>query len=148
MSAISMSLIWIGVALLATVVEIATQQLVSIWFAVAGFITFVFAYLGFSIGIQLLVFAFVSAASFILIRRYLMPYIQTRFVPTNVDRLIGQEAVVTRELPLRGRGEVRVLGQFWTAQCDDPEQRVEVDQPVLIRAIEGATLIVSAIEEE
>jgi len=143
-----LTILWIIVTLVAMVVEIVTQALVSAWFAVAGFATMILAYLGFPLPAQLICFFVVSIFSFVFIRRYLIPYTQVKVVPTNVDRLIGQEAQVTKELPIRGRGEVRVNGQYWTALCDDPETSVPANGRVLIRSIQGATLIVSLIDEE
>ena len=143
-----MTILWLIVTLVAIVVEVATQALVSVWFAVGGMVTLLLAYFKVPVLFQVLAFFAVSVVSFYTIRRYLIPYTQSKFVPTNLDRLIGAEAVVTRELALRSRGEVKINGQYWTARCDDPERTVAVDSSVLIRAIEGATLIVSAIEED
>jgi len=143
-----LTVLWIVVTLIAMVAEIATQALVSVWFVVAGFVTMVLAFMGFSLPAQLICFFVVSIFSFSFIRRYLIPYTQVKVVPTNADRLIGQEAQVTKELPARGRGEVKINGQFWTALCDDPDLKVPVDSRVLIRSIQGATLIVSLIDEE
>jgi len=144
----TMTVVWIVVTIAAVIVEIATQALVSTWFAVGGFAAFVLAWCGVDLSLQMAAFLGVSAFSFFFIRRYLIPYTQVKITPTNLDRLIGQEAVVTREMPPRGRGEVKVNEQFWTARSDDPEQAVPVSCNVVIRAIEGATLIVTPIDEE
>ena len=144
----NMVIVWIIVTVAAAVVEIATQALVSTWFVVAGFAALLLAALNWPIWSQLVAFIAVSVFSFVFIRRYMIPYTQVKFTPTNFDRLIGQEAKVTREIPIRGRGEVVINGQFWTARSDDPEKVVPAERSVLIRAIEGASMIVSLIDEE
>ena len=143
-----MTVIWIVVVLAAAVIEIATQAMVSTWFVVGGLVAFVFSYLGLPIPLQLVAFFAVSIFSFAFIRRYLIPYTQTKFTPTNLDRMIGQEGAVTKEIGSRSRGEVHINAQYWTARCDDPERTLPVGSHVIIRAIEGATLIVSAIDED
>ena len=142
-----MTVLWIIVTLVAVIVEIATQALISTWFAVAGFVTLILAYLGFPVVVQLVCFFVVSIFSFVFIRRYLIPYTQVKIVPTNSDRLIGLEAQVTKELAPHSRGEIRVNGQYWTALCDDPDQNVSIGSRVIIREIQGATLVVSLIDE-
>ena len=142
------SLAWILVMVVAIIIEISTQQLVSVWFAIAAFCSFILAYLHFPFEIQLMTFVVVSVASFLLVRRYLKPYIQTTVVPTNTDRLLNQEAIVTRAITAHGRGEVKVFGQFWTARCDDPSVTLDIGQSATVLAIEGATLIVKLSEED
>jgi len=143
-----MTIFWIIVTLVAVIVEIATQALVSTWFAVAGLVALALAYFGFPAPIQVAAFFAVSVFSFALIRRYVIPYTRVKFIPTNSDRLLGQEAQVTKEIMPRARGEVTVLGQVWSARSDDPAITFNVDEVVTIRAIEGATLIVSALDDE
>jgi membrane protein implicated in regulation of membrane protease activity len=142
-----MTILWLIVTVAAAVIEIATEQLVSVWFVVGGVVAFVLAWLGFPPIMQVVAFAALSAFGFALIRRYLAPYVKSQFTPTNVDRLIGTEAVVTKRIQARGRGEVKVNEQYWTARGEDPETPLEEDSVVVIRAIEGATMIVFPLEE-
>ena len=144
----ALSLAWVLVMVMAIIIEISTQQLVSVWFAIAAFFSFVLAYLHFPFEIQLMTFVVVSVASFVVVRRYLKPYLQSTVTPTNTDRLIDQEAVVTRAISSHERGEVKVLGQFWTARCDDPSTTLSIGQSATVLAIEGATLIVKRSEED
>ncbi|MCL2498271.1 MAG: NfeD family protein [Symbiobacteriaceae bacterium] len=143
-----MTILWIVVALIAAVVEMATQALVSIWFSVAGVVAFVMAYFNMPLPIQLLSFAVVSIASFLVIRRYILPFTKVKIVPTNVDRIIGMEVFVTKEIPRRGRGEVRAHGALWSARSDDPDIVISEGSSVIVRAIDGATLLVTLIEDE
>ena len=142
-----MTVVWIIVTIIAIIVEVMTQQLVSIWFVVAGIICTVLAWLLVPAPLQMLAFVIISTVSFMVAKRYLQPYVASKVTATNADRVIGQEGIVTRDLVTHQRGEIRVNGQFWTARSDDPELRIKEGTPVTIRAIEGATLIVVPLED-
>jgi membrane protein implicated in regulation of membrane protease activity len=64
-------------------------------------------------------------------------------VATNADSLIGQEAVVTQKIDnLHSTGAVKINGQEWTARSVVQEHVIDVDEVVMVRAIEGVKLIV------
>jgi len=60
----------------------------------------------------------------------------------NADRILGVEAVVTEPISNReARGQIRVLGEYWTART---EQDTELSEGTLVRVlrIEGVKAIV------
>ena len=61
-------LIWLVVVVLAIVVEVNTIQLVSVWFAISGFVAMILAAFGCLIEIQLIVFVLLSAILIIISR--------------------------------------------------------------------------------
>ena len=57
--------------------------------------------------------------------------------------VVRKEAVVTERIDnLQSTGTVQINGQVWTARSVNPEHRIEKDEIVMVRAIEGVKLIV------
>ena len=63
--------------------------------------------------------------------------------PTNADRLIGQEGIVTEAIdPIEGKGQIKVMGQVWSASCDKP---ISKDCKVIVKDIKGVKLVVETV---
>lgn len=99
-----MWLVWLGVGLLAVVLELLTASaLVSIWFAVGACAAALVSLLDFSIGIQIAVFVIMSFLSMLIVRPVAARYLRGNVVRTNADRYIGEKGIVTkRSLPMIG----------------------------------------------
>lgn len=64
---------------------------------------------------------------------------------TNADRVIGMVGIVTVPIDnVAGTGRVLANGLDWAARTDDGAP-VEAQERVLIKAIEGVTLIVERV---
>ena len=92
-----MTYIWIAVFIVATVVEFATVQLVSVWFAVGALASFILSVCRVDqLWIQILVFTLVSLISLIATRPLIKKLNKkTKREPTNADMYIGLEGIVT-----------------------------------------------------
>lgn len=139
----TMTIIWLVAAVVMAVLEAATVQLVSVWFAigaVAGCITSLFTP---SIPIQLIVFAVVSAIALVITRPLVKRIKVKKAVATNADKYIGQEAVVIEAIDnSAAKGMVRVGSTKWTARSTDGSP-IKEGATVTVTAIEGVKLIVS-----
>ena len=60
---------------------------------------------------------------------------------TNVDELIGKEAVVVKEIRPYTTGEVKLDGKVWRAMSES-KQVYKVDEIVTVLRIEGVTIII------
>ena len=99
-----------------------------------------------SIFIQLVVFLVVSALSLAITRPLVKRLRKHRStVSTNADRLIGQQGIVTKEIkdPF-SVGQVKVLGETWSAQSEITP--VKVGAKVEVLEIVGVRLIVEEME--
>ena len=64
-------------------------------------------------------------------------------IRTNVESLIGKQAIVISEINnLEGIGQVTVGGQEWTARSKDENAEIPVGTVVVVCAINGVKLIV------
>ncbi|MCI6772150.1 MAG: NfeD family protein [Oscillospiraceae bacterium] len=135
--------VWIALAVIFGVVEAATAQIVTIWFAVGSVGALIANVVGAGTTIQLVVFVAVSILTLIIARPYLKKFTRTEMQRTNADRCIGETAIVTEEINnTQGTGQVKVGGNIWTARSLD-SAIIPADEKVIVEKIEGVKLIVS-----
>lgn len=140
---------WLIVFIILIGAELATLQLVSIWFAVGALGALAASLLGAGIEIQLIIFIAVSLILLILMKPVTSRIMKKHVTKTNADSLIGQTGKVTSLINnLAGYGTVVVRGQEWTAASVDDQVVIEEGTNVVIRRISGVKLIVEAKKEE
>lgn len=140
-----MPFVWIGLALFALLVEAGTSQLISIWFslgAIGGAISCIFTD---NIVIQLFVFITVTTLSLVLTRPIVKKLkLKGAAVKTNLDRVIGCEATLTKDITRDCDGELKVLGDYWLAVSRDGNE-IKSGTRVKVLEIKGTKLIVEEI---
>ncbi len=137
-----LTIIWLAVAVIMAVMEAATPQLVSIWFAVGGVASCITSLFVDSVWIQIAVFVAVSGVALILTRPLAKKLREKHVEHTNSDRYVGQEGVVTAAIDNDASvGQVRVGTSVWTARSADGS-RIPDGAKVTVTAIEGVKLIV------
>lgn len=135
-------ILWIALGIVFTVVEIATSQIVTIWFAVGSVGAIIANVLNASLTTQLIVFIAVSLLTLLIARPYLKKFTKTQIQPTNADMCIGTEALVTEEINNTvGIGQVKARGVMWTARSSD-DSIIPAGSLVTIESIQGVKLIV------
>ena len=135
---------WFIAFLILLFIELATVNLVSIWFAIGSLAAFITTFFTDNIIIQVGVFIVVSIISLILTKPIIKKFKANEVVPTNSDRVIGKRAEVVKKITEDEYGEVRVLGNVWTAVA---KETFEVGQKVKVRAIDGVKLVVCKEEK-
>ena len=138
--------IWLGAILLFAALEAATTALVSVWFVVGAAAALLSVAFGAPVLTQAALFVVVSAISLAATRPLVRRFANRRTVPTNADRVLGQEAQVTEEIDNeRGTGAVYVDGKTWTARSLDGAP-IAAGEPVRVLKIEGVKLFVEKLE--
>lgn len=141
-----MSIYWIILFLVLLFIELATVNLVSIWFAIGAVVAFIISVFTDSILVQLLVFVVVSiVALFITLPLVRKIKNKSKTIPTNLDRVIGKKAEVVKEIKPNHYGEVKVFDNVWTATSDDSFQ---IGDKVIVDKIDGVKLVVRKEEEK
>ena len=134
--------IWIAIIILAIVIEVLTDQLVSIWFVPAGIVATVLDFCEVDIIWQVLVFLVVSAAGTVFAKMFLTKFKPSGNTKTNIDAIVGARCVVTERIDnFAGCGQVKVNGQIWSARGAGEDDTFEVGEVLSIVAIEGVKLI-------
>ena len=126
------SICWLAVFVLLIVIELATMGLTTIWFAGGAVAGFIASMLGANVVIQAVVFFVVSIVLLIFTRPFAVRYINSNKTKTNIDGLIGQEALVLEEINnIRETGCARLEGKEWTARSVD-DSVIPADTVVIV----------------
>ena len=142
-------LIWLGVIIVAALIEVFSVQLVAIWFSIGALITMVTAYFGLDPQWQIAVFLVVSIILILSTRRVVKKILTPKLQRTNADRLIGMECVITGDIDnVDGKGSAKVSGQDWTARAVRDDMKIPAGSKAVIREISGVKLIVEALSNE
>lgn len=138
-----MMIVWLVVLVVSIVVEIISLGLTSIWFAGGALIAVIFAAFNLPIWLQILVFLVVSVVLMVFTRPIAVKYFNKDRVRTNVESMIGRQAIVISEVNnLQGIGQVTVGGQEWTARTEEDGSTLAVGSVVKVVAVNGVKLIV------
>ncbi len=136
-------IIWLVVLIITIGIEVATMGLTSIWFAGGAVVGILAAILNAPIPLQLILFFVVSMLLLIFTRPVAVRYFNKDRVKTNVESMVGRQAVVTSEINnLQGTGQVTVGGQEWSARSVEEGGRIPVGSVVNVVSISGVKLMV------
>lgn len=141
-----MSYFWIALAVVLLIAECLTTQLISVWMGVSAAITAILVALIPTIGIpyQILIFVLLSAALLLATRPLVKKFLcRKKGNETNLERLIGKEAVVVESINnLNGTGRVKLQGIDWAARSANGSE-IPANSIVIFEKIEGNKAIVS-----
>lgn len=134
---------WLVLLIIAIVAEVLTMGLTTIWFAGGALAAILAALLHAPIWLQVILFFLVSLLLLFFTRPIAVKYFNKDRVKTNVESMVGRQAVVTGEIDnLQGIGQVTLSGQEWTARSTDEKVRIPVGSVVNIVSVSGVKLIV------
>lgn len=141
------SAVWLALLILFGVAEAATVALVSIWFAAGALVALLATIVTDNIWTQIFLFVLVSAVTMAVVRPLAKRYVFPHRVPTNADRVIGREGIITQAVDnLASAGVVVVAGMAWTARSETGAGIPE-GTPVTVKRIEGVKLYVAPSQE-
>lgn len=141
---LNMTFVWLIAMVGLLVVEAIVPGLVSIWFAAGALVALLLSLIGVDLWLQFICFLVVSLSLLALTRPLAKKYVNARTTPTNADRLIGADCVVTEEIDnLKGTGAVSVDGKVWSARMEAQDGKAPKGTVVKALRIEGVRLIVT-----
>lgn len=138
-----MTVFWLVAMIALFVVEAATVNLVTLWFAFGALAALITSLLGGELWLQIVVFIAVTVITLIPTRKIAKKYFsKSHHQATNSDLVIGKDCIVVEEIDnLISTGAVKCLGKEWTARSENGE-KIAVGETVIAIAIEGVKLIV------
>jgi len=135
---------WFIAFIILLIIELATVNLVTIWFAIGAVAAIISTIFTDSIVIQSIVFGVVSLLSLLITKPLIKKFKGFEVEATNSDRVIGKIGEVTKKITSNKYGEVKIFGNIWTATS---EEELEVGQKVKVLSIDGVKLIVKKEED-
>lgn len=143
-----MIILWLVLLIVAIGVEIYSMGLTSIWFAGGALVAILASILHAPPFLQVILFFLVSIILLIFTRPVAVRYFNRDRVKTNVESMVGRQAVVTGEINnLQGIGQVTVAGQEWSARSMEDSLRIPVGSVVNVVSISGVKLVVRPDEQ-
>lgn len=130
---------WLILVIVLTIIEVATVNLLTIWFVISGIVALILSFFIEDVAIVSTLFAVLGIILLITTRPILKKYLPTQRERTNIDRVIGMKGIVTEEIKKNVIGEVKVDGKKWSAINN---KKIEVGEEVIVDAIDGVKLIV------
>lgn len=140
---VSMTVVWLIVALACLIIEGVTVGLTTIWFAAGALVALICAMLDFGIAVQVIVFLAVSFFLLIFTRKIFVEKLKAGSQKTNVNAIIGEKCIVTSPIRPYQVGQVKCDGQVWSATGEKEEMEIQAGQLVKVCAVEGVKLVVT-----
>ena len=140
---LDITIVWLILLLAFLVVEALTMGLTTIWFAGGALVAFLISLIHAPIWLQVVLFLAVSLLLLFYTRPIAKRYFNQRITKTNVDSVIGKNAIVIEEIDnLQGKGRATLAGQVWTARSVEENGRIPVGAVVEVQAVSGVKLMV------
>lgn len=117
--------------------------LTTIWFAGGALVALLVSFINAPIWLQVVLFLVVSLLLLFYTRPIARKYFNRNVTKTNVDSVIGQNAIVVEEIDnLQGKGRVTLAGQEWTARSVEENGKISEGAIVEVQAVSGVKLMV------
>jgi len=138
-----MNMMWIIAVIVFAVIEAITVSTVAVWFVGGALAAFVAQLLGAALWLQIVVFFVTSIILLLSLFPVARKFAKNRnVVPTNLDMLIGKEALLTEEVNnLQGTGALKIEGKEWSARGVCEGTLAEGTRVKIVR-MEGVRLLV------
>ena len=126
------------------ILELISVNLVTIWFALGALISFILSFFINSELVLILTFIIVSVLSLIFTRPFVKKYLKVKPTKLNLDKVVGMEGIVTKEVDKFKMGEAKVDGKYWSIVSN---KRIEKGRTIIVNSIDGVKLNVSVKED-
>ena len=145
---LSAAVVWLIAAAVLAIIEALTMGLSTIWFAGGALVAAIAAMFGVPGYVQIILFVLISCVLLIFTRPVAVKYFNKDRIKTNAESLVGMQAIVVSEIDnLQGIGRVTINGVEWMGRSTEQSKTIPVGAVVIIRAIDGAKLIVEERRE-
>ena len=141
---ISEQWIWVVLVIIFALIEVCTLGLTTVWFALAALVMVFLSLFKIPLATQVLIFLAISAVLLIFTRPLAIQKFKMGKEKTNVDSLVGKQALVIKAIGEFEKGEVKINGQIWSARTENNLEIAEGTKCEVLR-VEGVQLIVRSI---
>lgn len=138
--------VWLSVVIVATVIELMTLDMTSIWFAIAGLIALIFSLFdAITWEIQLSIFIVLSSALMLglrnLCKKFLLRHTEGK---TNIESLIGKQIKMLTDANFDTLGSAKINDIVWSVKSSTNVD-LKAGEIVEIVALSGNKLLVKKI---
>ena len=135
--------LWLIIAGICFIVEIATVGFLVFWFGVGALVTMIVSFFVPDIYIQTFIFLITSTVLLFLTKPFVKKFVnKEKVVNTNAYSIIGKTGIVVKEInSILGTGQVKIGTEVWSAKIDS-EEIIPVDTEITVTGIDGVKAIV------
>ena len=134
--------IWIAIIIIAIIIEVLTDQMVSIWFVPGAVVATVFDFLQIDVIWQVLAILAIAAIGILVFRKMLTRFKFDPSTKTNIDAIVGERCLVIERIDtFAGCGQVKVKGQIWSARGMSDTDVFDAGDTLTVVGVEGVKLI-------
>ncbi len=145
---INITIVWLVFLVILIVIELITMGLTTIWFAGGALAAALVSIPGTPIVLQVIVFLIVSLVLLFFTRPVAVKYFNKDRVRTNIEGMIGRQAIVVSEINnVEGIGQVNTGGMEWSARSSYHNVVLPVGAVVTVLGVDGVKLIVEERKE-
>ena len=140
--------LWLIIAGLFFIGEIATVGFLIFWFGIGALIAMIISLFTTNIIIQTTVFVISSTILIFATKPFVKKFADVKKTNTNVYSIIGKKALVIRTIdPIHSVGQIKLNGEVWTAESENNEV-IEEGLAVEVLKIKGVKAIVKPVKIE
>ena len=133
---------WIAIIVIAIIIGILTDQLISIWFVPGAIVATILDYCDVPLIWQILSVLVLAFVGIIFAKTVLVKVMPSQITKTNIEAIIGERCVVTEKIDnYAGCGQVKIKGQIWSARGVGDDDIFEIGDTLHVVAIEGVKVI-------
>ena len=140
--------VWLVIAGIFIIIEMATVGFFIIWFGVSALITALLSLILPEAYIVQSIFWAILSVFLVAFTKKFTDKVKPDVTPTNVYSIIGKQAVVTVAINNENaKGQIKVDGDVWSARTDSFEETIPVGEHVEILRVDGVKVIVKKLEK-
>lgn len=140
---------WLGIAIIALVIELITIGLTSIWIVGGAIGALIINGIGGPCWLQILAFFLITFILLYFTRPWAVKYLNRHRSATNVEAAIGQRVRILERVDNRQEtGKAFYNGMEWTARAVSDEDTFEVDELAEVVEISGVKLLLKKVSTE
>ena len=141
---------WLAVVVASIAFELATYDMVAVWFIPSGIICMILEACGVGEIIQIIVFIIISLILMLTLRKAVLKYLtkENEDSKTGLDAIVGKEYRLLTPIALNKPGTVKVNGSEWNVVTTNEEDEIPEKTLVKVKAIKGNKLIVEEVIKE
>lgn len=137
--------VWLIIAGLFFVGEIATVGFLIFWFGIGALIAMIVSFFTSNIIIQTTIFVISSTILIFATKPFVKKFADVKKTNTNVYSIIGKKALLIKTIdPIHSVGQIKINGEVWTAESEN-NQVIDEGSEVEILEIKGVKAIVKPI---
>ncbi len=137
--------VWLIIAGLFFIGEIATVGFLIFWFGIGALLAMIVSFFVSNVIIQTAVFIISSTILIFATKPFVKKFVDVKKTNTNAFSIIGKKALVIKEInPIHSTGQIKINGEVWSAESENSEI-IQEGLEVEILQIKGVKAIVKPI---